>query len=153
MFLHKFLHVRFCPRSLQISSLSALQKHVFLLVCFSYCKCGIHLQRPLFLNHTTGSCIHCTVTPVNPGFKLGAHEIWVDLWWCYCCVSVQLPKVISTGMCEWDGERRIFSMCRRGRETDGLTLEEREDVMTDVSTMEYKDAKPRHSLQEDWTEF
>lgn len=40
-------------------------------------------------------------------------------------------------------------MCRRGRETDGLTLEEREDVMTDVSTMEYKDAKPRHSLQED----
>lgn len=88
----EFLHVRFSPKNLQISSLTALQKHALLLVCFSYCKCGVHLQRPLFLNHTTGSCIHCAVTPVNPGFKLGARgEIWVDVWWmqplCFCLAA------------------------------------------------------------------
>jgi len=64
------------PKSLQISSLTALQKCALLLVCFSYCKCGIHLQRPLFLKHRTGSCIR------NPGFELCARgEIWVDVWW------------------------------------------------------------------------
>ncbi len=104
--------------------------------------CGVHLQRPLFLNHATGSCIRCPVTPVNPvvGFKL------VVIFGLICdrCnhrVSVQLPNVISTGFCEWDGERRIFS---RERE---ITLERREDVMTDVSTMEYKEAKPRHAAR------
>lgn len=139
------------PKSFQMSSYTA---HTFLLGCFSYCWCGIHLQKPLFLNHTTGICIHCTVTPVNPGFKLVPMNFGLICdGYCYCFVSVQLPNVISTGMCEWDGERRIFSMCRRGKETGGLTLEEREIVMSDVSTMEYKDAKPRHSLQVDWTEF
>lgn len=49
--------------------------------------------------------------------------------------------MISTGFCEWDGERRIFS---RERE---ITLERREDVMTDVSTMQYKEAKPRHAAR------
>lgn len=49
-----------------------LQKHTFLSVSFLYCRFSVHLQRPPFLNHATGSCIRWPVTPVNPvvGFKL-----------------------------------------------------------------------------------
>lgn len=115
--------------------------------CVSRIICGVHLQRPLFLNHATGSCIRSPVTPINPvvGFKLVViFGLICDR--CNRWVSVQLPNVISTGFCEWDGERRIFSM-EREIETDGLTLERREDVMTDVSTMEYKEAKPRHAAR------
>lgn len=115
--------------------------------CVSRIICGVHLQRPLFLRRATGSCIRCPVTPVNPvvGFKLVViFGLICDR--CNRWVSVQLPNVISTGFCEWDGERRIFIM-EREIETDGLTLERREDVMTDVSTMEYKEAKPRHAAR------
>lgn len=67
---------------------------------------------------------------------------------CNHCASVLLPNTISAGICEWAEEKSIFSMSGRER-TDGLTLEGREDAMTDVSALEYKEARRRHIPEED----
>ncbi len=110
--------------------------------------CGVHLQIPLFLNYATGSCIRCPVTPVNPvvGFKL------VVIFGLICdrCnhrVSVQLPNVISTGFCEWDGERRIFS-----RERDNIREKRGCDDWCIYNGIQGGQAETC-SPQEDWTEF
>lgn len=100
------------------------------------------MSEPVFPRTQNNLC-SITLVSLSVGLKLAArgavahgmvmHATTVFL---FCCQMRSLPASAS-------------GLKRRRERNDGLTLEAREDAMTDVSALEYKEARRRRSPGED----